>query len=286
MTDNDFAFLRRFLLERSGLALSAEKRYLVDSRLLPLCRHRQIASITALVERLKSQRDADIERAVIEAMMTNETFFFRDRRPFELLREYALPKLLEARAASKRLRIWCAAASSGQEPYSICMVLKAMEQQLAGWNVEMLATDLAVDIIDKAKAGLYTQFEVQRGLPIQPLLKHFTQVGDMWQIAEELRAMVQFRTLNLLRDFSSLGTFDVILCRNVLIYFEPSRKSDVLQRLAARLADDGLLFLGAAETVIGLTDTFLPHPDHQGMYVLNRKQAPALTQPKLTARAG
>jgi chemotaxis protein methyltransferase CheR len=217
MTDNDFAFLRKFLLERSGLSLSAEKRYLVDSRLLPLCRRRQIASITALVERLKSQRDADIERAVIEAMMTNETFFFRDRRPFDLLREHALPKLLAARAASKRLRIWCAAASSGQEPYSICMLLKGMDQKLAGWNVELLATDLAVDIIDKAKTGLYTQFEVQRGLPIQPLLKHFTQVGDMWQVAEELRSMVQFRTLNLLRDFSSLGTFDIILCRNVLI---------------------------------------------------------------------
>jgi chemotaxis protein methyltransferase CheR len=284
MTDNDFAFLRKFLLERSGLALSAEKRYLVDSRLLPLCRRRQIASITALVERLRSQRDADIERAVIEAMMTNETFFFRDRRPFDLLREHALPRLLSARAASKRLRIWCAAASSGQEPYSVCMLLKGMGQQLAGWNVELLATDLAVDIIDKAKSGLYTQFEVQRGLPIQPLLKHFTQVGDMWQVAEELRSMVQFRTLNLLRDFSSLGTFDIIMCRNVLIYFDPARKSDVLQRLSARLAEDGTLFLGAAETVIGLTDAFLPHPEHQGMYVLNRK--PAVPQAKLTARAG
>ncbi len=164
------------------------------------------------------------------------------------------------------------------------MLLKSMEQKLAGWKVELLATDLAVDIIDKAKAGLYTQFEVQRGLPIHLLLKYFTQVGDMWQVSEELRSMVQFRTLNLLRDFSSLGTFDIILCRNVLIYFEPTRKSDVLNRLSGRLAEDGMLFLGAAETVIGLTDAFLPHPEHQGMYALNRKPG-ATASSRLTARA-
>lgn len=267
MSDTDFTFLRGFLQERSGLALSPEKRYLVDSRLLPLCRRRQIPSISALVERLRSQRDADIERAVVEAMTTNETFFFRDRRPFDLMREHVLPKLLIARAATRRIRIWCAAASSGQEPYSITMTLKAMERQLAGWTIEILATDLSVDIIEKAKAGLYTQFEVQRGLPIQPLLKYFTQVGDMWQISPELRSMIQFRTLNLLRDFSSLGTFDIILCRNVLIYFDSARKTDVLRRLAERLTADGSLFLGSAETVIGLTNAFVPHPEYQGIYV-------------------
>src|SRR5262249_25270727 len=154
--------------------------------------------------RLRAQRDPDLERAVVEAMTTNETFFFRDRKPFDLIREHVVPKLLASRAGSKKLRIWCAAASSGQEPYSIAMLLKGIERQVAGWTIEILATDISVDIIEKAKAGLYTQFEVQRGLAIQPLLKHFAQIGDMWQISQELRSMVQFRTLNLLRDFSSL----------------------------------------------------------------------------------
>ena len=158
--------------------------------------------------------------AVVEAMATNESFFFRDKIPFEHFRTIIMPALLAARRASRTIRIWCAAASTGQEPYSLAMCLKGMEREIAGWRVEILATDLSNEVLEKARAGLYSQFEVQRGLPIQLLIKHFTQVGELWQIAPDIRAMVKFRQLNLLSNFSSLGMFDLIFCRNVLIYFD------------------------------------------------------------------
>ena len=165
-------------------------------------------------------------------MTTNESFFFRDKIPFEHFRDTIMPALLAARAAQRRIRIWCAAASTGQEPYSLAMMLKDMSDRLAGWRIEILGTDLSVEVLEKAKAGIYSQFEVQRGLPIQLLVKYFTQIGDTWQIAPEIRAMVQYRPLNLLGDFASLGTFDVVFCRNVLIYFDQRTKIDVLNRLA------------------------------------------------------
>lgn len=266
MTPAQFAFLRGFLRERSGLALTIEKRYLVDSRLMPLCRRRKLPSLSDLVARLELKCDPELERLVVEAMTTNETFFFRDRAPFDIFRDALLPQVMRARADTKRLRIWCAAASSGQEPYSLAMHLKEVMPSLRGWRVEIVATDLSAEMIERAKTGLYTQFEVQRGLPVGLLLKHFDQVGEMWRIASDIRAMVQFRTLNLLRDFATLGTFDVIYCRNVMIYFDPVTKINVMRRLAARLAADGALALGAAETVIGLADEFVPHPDCCGFY--------------------
>lgn len=267
MNEADFAYLRAFLQQRSGLSLGLDKGYLIDSRLAPLCRRRRIDGIAALVRRLRSGADADTERLVVEMMTTNETFFFRDRAPFELFRDTLLPQLMRARAATRRLRIWCAAASSGQEPYSLAMIVKSLEATLKGWRVDIVATDLSTEMIEKAKAGLYTQFEVQRGLPITLLLAHFDQVGDSWRIAPELRAMVQFRTLNLLKDFSALGMFDIIFCRNLLIYLDAPTKIGVLRRLAGRLPADGALVLGAAETVIGLADDFAPHPDHRGLYI-------------------
>jgi chemotaxis protein methyltransferase CheR len=267
MMDADFEFLRSFLKARSGLALSAEKRYLVDSRLGPVCRRHGLASLAELVARLRSGRAGDLERVVVEAMTTNETFFFRDRAPFDLFRETLLPRFLAARAATRRIRIWCAAASTGQEPYSLAMMLSEAAPRLAGWQVDILATDLSVDVLERAKAGLYSQFEVQRGLPIQLLLKYFTQVGDQWQISPQIRSMVDFRPLNLIRDFSPLGSFDIIYCRNVLIYFDQPTKSDVLKRVAGALGPEGVLLLGAAETVIGLSDALLPHAEHRGLYV-------------------
>src|SRR4029079_18853978 len=161
-----------------------------------------------------------LEAAVVEAMTTNESFFFRDKTPFEHFRDVMIPDLLSARATQKRIRIWCAAASTGQEPYSLAMVLKEVGPALAGWRVDILATDFALDVLEKAKAGIYSQFEVQRGLPIQMLVKYFTQVGEMWQIAPEIRAMVQFKPFNLLHNCNHLGPFDVVFCRNVLIYFD------------------------------------------------------------------
>jgi chemotaxis protein methyltransferase CheR len=273
MTEDDFGFLRVFLQRRSGLALTVDKRYLVDNRLQPLCRRLGLAGIGPLVLRLRAGRDPELERLVIEAMTTNETFFFRDRTPFELFRDVLVPRFLGKRAASRRLRIWCAAASTGQEPYSLAMIVKSLAPKLGGWNIEIVATDLSVEVIDRAKAGIYSQLEVQRGLPVQLLLKHFTQVGETWQIVPELRAMVQFMPLNLLRDFSTLGTFDVVLCRNVLIYLGGTMKANVLERVADRMAGDAALILGSAETVIGLTDALMPDPVHHGLYVRSVRRA-------------
>lgn len=266
MTDVEFDFLRAYLKQRSGLALSGEKRYLVESRLGPVCRRFNHAALRDLVNALKLSRDATMERAVVEAMTTNETFFFRDRTPFDLFRDVLLPEVLARRAAQRRLRIWCAAASTGQEPYSLAMMLQEAAPRLAGWQVDIVGTDISTEVLEKARAGLYSHFEVQRGLPVQLLLKHFEQVGEQWRIAQTLRQMVDYRPLNLLQPFDALGTFDIIYCRNVLIYFDAPTKGDVLGRLSASLAPDGSLLLGAAETVIGLTDKLVPNPQHRGLY--------------------
>jgi chemotaxis protein methyltransferase CheR len=281
MTDLEFDFLRAYLKQRSGLALTPEKRYLVESRLTPVCRRFGLATLRDLVGTLKISRDSSIEKAVVEAMTTNETFFFRDRTPFDLFRDVLLPQAMARRAGQRRLRIWCAAASTGQEPYSLAILLQEAGAKLAGWQVEIVATDLSTEVIEKGKLGLYSHFEVQRGLPVQWLLKYFTQIGEQWQIAPALRAMIDYRPLNLLNGFEALGSFDVIYCRNVLIYFDTPTKADILGRLAERLAPEGALLLGAAETVIGLTDRLSPNPQHRGLYGVAQ---PALrTAPPLPA---
>jgi chemotaxis protein methyltransferase CheR len=294
VTPNDFEYLRKMLRERSGLVLSADKQYLVESRLLPIARRTGACGLGELVQKLKSADAEPLAVEVVEAMTTNESFFFRDKIPFDHFRETMLPALIAARAGERRIRIWCAAAATGQEPYSLAMMLEEMAAKLAGWRVEILATDLATEVLEKAKSGIYTQFEVQRGLPIQLLLKHFTQIGDMWQISPEIRAMVQYRPLNLLRDFSNLGSFDIVFCRNVLIYFDQDTKIAVLERLARVMAPDGFLTLGAAETVVGLTDAFKPIADKRGLYGPNRIAAPAVSEkpfrpatvPRIVAIAG
>jgi chemotaxis protein methyltransferase CheR len=267
MTEGEFDFLRALLKSRSGLALGAEKRYLVESRLGPVCQRHGVASLSELAARLKGPRHPVLERDVVEAMTTNETFFFRDRTPFDLFRDVLLPRCLASLSGSRRIRIWCAAASSGQEPYSIAMLLQEAAARLAGWQVEIVATDLSTEVLERAKAGLYSQFEVQRGLPIQFLMKYFAQTGERWQIAAPIRAMVEFKPLNLIQGFAQLGGFDVIYCRNVLIYFDAPTKSDVLRRLAQAVNPGGAVLLGAAETVIGLSDALAPHPQHRGLYV-------------------
>jgi chemotaxis protein methyltransferase CheR len=210
-------------------------------------------------------------------MTTNETFFFRDKIPFDHLREAVLPALVQARAARRSLRIWCAASSTGQEPYSIAMCLKEASHLFAGWRTEIVATDLSQEVLEKARAGIYSQFEVQRGLPIQMLVKHFTQNGELWQLDSEIRGMVQHRQLNLLQDFSHLGTFDIVFCRNVLIYFDQPTKTNIFERIARMLEPDGVLALGAAESVVGITNAFKPYPDRRGLYRTNA--APAIVRP-------
>ncbi|MBX9932281.1 MAG: protein-glutamate O-methyltransferase CheR [Methylobacterium sp.] len=266
MTDVDFDFLRAYLKTRSGLALTAEKRYLIESRLSPICRRFNLAGLPQLVSALRGGRDLVMEKAVVEAMTTNETFFFRDRTPFDLFKDVLLPEAIARRAAQRKLRIWCAAASTGQEPYSLAMLLQEAAPKLAGWNIDLVATDLSTEVLEKAKAGLYSHFEVQRGLPVQLLVKNFEQIGEQWRISQTLRSMVDFRPLNLLHPFETLGTFDIIYCRNVLIYFDAPTKGDVLGRLSASLSPDGALLLGAAETVIGLTDKLAPSAQHRGLY--------------------
>jgi len=278
MTPQDFDYLRQILRQRSGLVLSAEKQYLAESRLLPVARKHGLGGLTELVAKLRSAAALPLTVDVVEAMTTNESFFFRDKIPFEHFRLTIMPALMAARAREKRIRIWCAACATGQEPYSLAMSLKGLGAALAGWTVDILATDLSNEVLAKAKAGIYNQFEVQRGLPIQSLVKFFSQVGETWQIAPEIRAMVQFRPLNLLNDFSPLGGFDIVFCRNVLIYFDQPTKIDVLNRLARQIPSDGFLILGAAETVVGLTEAFKPMPDKRGLYVPNTpaaKPAPA-----------
>jgi chemotaxis protein methyltransferase CheR len=269
VTPQDFEYLRKLLRERSGLVLSAEKQYLAESRLVPVARRHRIATLGELVAKLKIAEQSPLATDVIEAMATNETFFFRDKLPFDHFRDTVLPALITARAREKRIRIWCTAASTGQEPYSLAMILREFGARLAGFRTEIVATDISADVLERAKAGIYSQFEVQRGLPIHLLVKFFSQVGETWQIAPEIRAMVQFRPLNLLKDFSALGTFDMVFCRNVLIYFDQETKIGVLNRLAAQLAADGFLALGAAETVVGLTDAFKPMAERRGLYVPN-----------------
>lgn len=284
MTEADFDFLRAYLKARSGLALTAEKRYLVDSRLTPLCKRFSLGSLRDLVGCLRLGANGNMERAVIEAMTTNETFFFRDRTPFDLFRDVLLPRLIAARSGVRRLRIWCAASSTGQEPYSLGMMLQEAQAKLAGWRVEIVATDLSTEVLDKAKLGLYSHFEVQRGLPVQLLVKHFEQVGEQWRLSAAIRNMVDFRPLNLLHGFEGLGIFDVIYCRNVLIYFDALTKTDVLGRLAAALAPDGAMLLGAAETVIGLSDALTPDPAQRGLYVRSAPASIAVSSsPRLAA---
>ena len=271
MMPADYEYLRKLLKERSGLMLSADKQYLVESRLLPVAHRAGMADLTELVAKLKSAREQPLVTEVAEAMTTNESFFFRDKLPFEHFRNVIMPALLAARPPRRPIRIWCAAAATGQEPYSLAMSLKEMGDKVTGREIEIVATEFSTQVLEKAKTGLFSQFEVQRGLPITLLIKYFAQLGDTWQINPDVRAMVQFRAFNLLHDFAPLGRFDLVFCRNVLIYFDHETKTQVLDRVARIAEPDGYLVLGAAETVVGLTESFRPLPEHRGLYVPNRK---------------
>jgi chemotaxis protein methyltransferase CheR len=292
VTPLDYEYLRKVLKDHSGLDLSADKQYLIESRLLPLARKGGLAGLPELVQQMKGGSAALIAQ-VVEAMTTNETFFFRDKVPFEHFRDTIMPEILRTRSGRKSVRIWCAAGSTGQEPYSLAMCLKEMGAALSGWRVEILASDLSQEVLEKSRSGIYSQFEVQRGLPIQLLVKYFKQIGELWQINADIRAMVQHRQLNLLHDFSQLGQFDVIFCRNVLIYFDQDTKTGIFGRLARTIEADGFLVLGAAETVVGLTEAFKPVADRRGLYrpgdsrVPVARRAPSfVATPRLTAVAG
>ncbi|MDH7799556.1 MULTISPECIES: protein-glutamate O-methyltransferase CheR [unclassified Beijerinckia] len=242
--------LRAFLQTSTGLALERDQRQAIEQRLSPVAARFGIAQVEDLIDRHLQQRDPQLSAAVVDAMMTNETFFFRDRKPFELFQQVILPRLLE-RKQERRLRIWSAACATGQEPYSLAMMVEEAAHSLTGWSVEIVASDISASALEIARDGLYNQFEMQRGLPIASLLRHFQPDRDKWRIAEHLRARVQFQQINLINDFTRLGTFDVIFCRNVLMYFDQATRKAVLARLARSLEPDGILMLGATEFTPG-----------------------------------
>ena len=268
----DYAFLADFLRRRSGLSITSEKTYLIESRLKPVALRSGFKTATELVRRLRSEDEA-LARTVTEAMTTNETSFFRDKVPFDQFRDAMLPALLAARQSEMRLRIWCCAASSGQEPYSVAMIIDGVAH-LGGWTIDIVASDINAEMIDRAKEGLYSQFEVLRGLPIQLLARHLHHEGGEWRISSSIRKRVQFEVFNLLDSFEPLGQFDVIFCRNVLIYFDQPLKHDVLGRLSDALAPDGYLVLGSAETMLGSGKGLEPLVNARGIYVKSGAQPP------------
>ena len=271
--DGAFAVFAGLLRSRAGIALAREKAYLLESRLAPVARRAGLADVEALAAALTREGEEGLALEVVEAMLNNETFFFRDGVPFDLMRTAVLPALRQARAATRRLRIWCAAASTGQEPYSVAMLFAGDEAAWAGWTIEIVATDLSKRALARAEAGLYSQFEVQRGLPIQALIKHFEKEGSQWRINPAVRRRVRFRAVNLCQPFTQLGMFDVVFCRNVLMYLDPATKSDILARIRRQMPDDGYLLLGAAETVLGLSVDFRPDWVNRGLYLAGEGQA-------------
>jgi chemotaxis protein methyltransferase CheR len=272
MNPESFAFIAGLVKGRSGLVLAPDQGYMLETRLSPLLKREGLPSIDALALRLKDPRAAAMAEAVTEALTTNESSFFRDGKPFEHLRR-ALPLLAAARAPGAPLRIWSAACSTGQEAYSIAMILAELAPALAGRRLEILGTDIAQEVLARAREGSFTQFEVQRGLPARLLVKHFRQEEGRWRVAPELRAMTRFERWNLLSDIRALGRFDVIFCRNVLIYFDTPTKARVLEAMAAQLVPDGVLYLGGAETVLGLTGRLVPVAGERGVYEKARAAA-------------
>lgn len=266
MIASDFQTFAALVKQRSGLALTEDKSYLLESRLMPVVRKRRLGGLEELASLVRKGGDESLLTEITEVMTTNESFFFRDTKPFDQFRDVVMPQFKEKRAARKHLRIWSAACSSGQEPYSLAILLKETQASLPGWRFDLVATDISHEILNKAKAGIYSQFEVQRGLPIQLLVKYFKQVEAGWEIDPGIRSAVQFKFFNLLDNMASLGNFDIIFCRNVLIYFDQATKADVLARMSRQMAPDGYLYLGGAETVLGITDRFKPSPGQRGLY--------------------
>jgi chemotaxis protein methyltransferase CheR len=261
-----FDIYAELLKKKSGLSIDTDKSYLLESRLAPIAQKWGHTSVDAMGSALQFSPDPKLVEEIVDAMTTNETFFFRDNTPFDTFKSVVMPYMATARSTQRKMRIWSAAASSGQEPYSLAMILKDAGMPWSSWMLDIVGTDISPSILDTARAGRYTQFEVQRGLPIQMLMNYFTQETDHWQINNDIRSMVRYELFNLLDDPSRFGTFDVIFCRNVLIYFDAETKSQVLAKLERQLAPDGFLFLGGAETVLGLSSTFKTVPGQRGLY--------------------
>ncbi|MGB4107905.1 MAG: protein-glutamate O-methyltransferase CheR [Alphaproteobacteria bacterium] len=273
MSDVDFEFFRKFLSDKAGLSIGADRGYLLASRLVPVLKKWKLAEINDLIPPLRLGQNAELVQDVIDAMMTNETLFFRDEKPFKQFRNIVLPEILKKCGTRKSIRIWSAACSTGQEPYSIAMVLQEALPKIEEWNIHILATDISEKALAHARAGKYTQFEVQRGLPIQMAMKNFTQEGTNWQIKGHLQKMVKFEKFNLLGNMDKFGDFDIVFCRNVLIYFSEDHKKMILQSLARRMLPHSYLFLGGSETIIDLSKDLSSVADCPGLYGLLNGEA-------------
>lgn len=257
MTDLEFAWVRNFLRAAAGICLDEDKAYLAEFRLGPLACREGFASLSSLIAHLAGSAPNGLHARVVEAMTTNETSFFRDVQPFEAIRSRVLPKLIERRQEERRLVVWSAACSSGQEAYSLAMVFRdGFAATLEAWNVRILGSDLSSAMIERASAGLYTQLEVNRGLPAACLLRYFEKEGLGWRVRPEIRRAVEFRVLNLLEEWTLLPAPDLVLLRNALIYLSGDVRRSLLRRLRRFLRPGGILVLGAAETILGTDDDF------------------------------
>jgi len=253
---SDFEFICDLVRAKSGIVLEAGKEYLVEARLAALIRQQKIESLELLVSRLRSNSADPIQRLTVEAMTTNETSFFRDQTPFEALKKQVLPALLASRAATKSLNIWCAASSTGQEPYSIAMSLCETIPKLEEWKLTFIATDISAEMIARSRAGKYNQIEINRGLPATLMVKYFEKHGLEWQIKERMRKMIEFREMNLTTPWQNMPRIDLLFMRNVMIYFDSDTKRRIFGQIRQILRPDGYLFLGSAETTMGLDDAF------------------------------
>ena len=252
----DFDYLRGRVEQHAGIVLGPDKVYLVESRMRPLLTRLGFPTIARLTQELRLHPEGDLLHLIVEAMTTNETSFFRDMPVFDSLREVVLPHLIKARAATKQLNIWCAASSSGQEPYSMLMLLRESFPQLTSWRVNYVASDISNAMLERTRAGIYSQHEVNRGLPARLLAKHFERRGLEWQVKPELRNALDLRKINLVEDWPRMPPMDLVMIRNVLIYFDADTKRRILARIGELMRPDGLLFLGTAETPHLFTDSF------------------------------
>jgi chemotaxis protein methyltransferase CheR len=249
-------YIRQFVRDHAAIVVDADKTYLVESRLLPLIRQEQLTSLEDLASRLKGERFHRLHQKVVDAMTTNETSFFRDIHPFETLRTKVLPELLTKRGAERRLHVWCAASSSGQEPYSLAMLMREHFPALTSWALRLIASDLASSMLARVQAGRYSQLEINRGLPAPLLVKYFLKQGLEWQVRDDLRGMIDTMQVNLAGPWPALPPMDIIFLRNVLIYFDVETKKSILGKIWRLLRPDGYLFLGSAETTLNLDDAF------------------------------
>lgn len=268
ISDSSSRILAGLLEARTGQQLTMSRRWRIETALSSLLRERGIATLDELITILVMGKEPSLSQKVVEALLNNETYFFRDRSPFDLLQRHALPELAKLRQKSKRLRIWSAGCSTGQETYSLAMLFAEEPQKWAGWTIDILGTDVSTHCVDRAREGIYSQFEVQRGLGINQMIRWFEEAQDGWRAVEPLRKPVRFQVHNLLEPAPHPGGFDIVLCRNVLLYLNPEKKTLAFERIAGAMAEDGWLMLGAGETVIGQTSRLGADIDARGLYRL------------------